>query len=73
MDGLLALAEVGSVAEFDKDKWQAELRKVVCLKHAQFPASSEIGISGTREQATITMKEKGLNANMQSDAAAFEA
>jgi hypothetical protein len=73
LDGLLALAEVGSAAEFDKDKWQAELRKVVCLKHAQFPASSEIGIGGTQEQATITMKEKGLNANMQSDAAAFEA
>jgi hypothetical protein len=69
----LALAEVGSVATFDKDKWQAELRKVVCLKKCQFPACSEIEIGGTQEQATITMTEKGLKANMQSDAAAFEA
>jgi hypothetical protein len=73
LDGLLALAEVGSVATFDKDKWQAELRKVVCLKKCQFPACSEIEIGGTQEQATITMTEKGLKANMQSDAAAFEA
>ena len=73
MDGLLAQAEVGSAVEFDKDRWQAELRKVVCLKNCQFPARSEIEISGTQEQATITMTEKGLNANMQSDAAAFEA
>jgi hypothetical protein len=73
LDGRLAQTEVGRAVEFDNDGWQAELRKVVCLKHCKFPASSEIEVGGTREQATITMKEKGLNANMQSDAAAFEA
>jgi hypothetical protein len=72
LDGRLAQTEVGSAVGFDKDGWQAELRKVVCLKECQFPSSSEIEIGGTREQATITMKEKGLNENMQSDAAAFE-
>jgi hypothetical protein len=59
--------------EFDNKQWQAKLRQVVGLERCKFPASSEIEIGGTREQATITMKEKGLNANMQSDAAAFEA
>src|ERR1039458_7731525 len=63
----------GKAGEFDNKQWQAELQHVGCLKWAKFPASSEIEISGTREQATITMKEKGLNANMQSDPAAFEA
>jgi hypothetical protein len=58
--------------EFDNQRWQAELQQVGCLKQCQFPASSEIEIGGTREQATITMKKKGLNENMQSDAAAFE-
>jgi hypothetical protein len=69
----VAHIEDSKAVEFDKDGWQAELRKVDCLKQCQFPASSEIEIGGMREQATITMKEKGLNANMQSDAAAFEA
>lgn len=72
LDGLLTQTEVDSVAEFDKEAWQSELRKVVCLRQCQFPANSEIEIGGTRERATITMKEKGLNENMQSDAAAFE-
>lgn len=59
---------------FDNQQWQVELRKNVgALKNCRFPASSEIELGGTIEQATITMKEKGLHANMQSDAAAFEA
>jgi hypothetical protein len=59
---------------FDNQQWQAELRKsLAALKNCQFPKSSEIVLGGTRELATITMKEKGLHANMQSDAAAFEA
>lgn len=58
---------------FDNQKWQAELRNSLpALKGCQFPRSSEILLCGTRELATITMKEKGLLANMQSDAAAFE-
>ncbi|HEY3706281.1 MAG TPA: hypothetical protein VGL22_14555 [Terracidiphilus sp.] len=58
--------------EFDNRRWEAELRQVSCLKQCRFPANSEIEIGGTLEQAKITMKEKGLNGNMQSDAAAFE-
>lgn len=73
MEGLLTQEEVASAAEFDNDAWQAELQQVNCLKHCPFPARSEIEIGGTREQATITMKLKGLNANMQTDPAAFEA
>jgi hypothetical protein len=58
---------------FDNKKWQVELRNgLSALKACQFPKSSEIVLGGTRELATITMKEKGLLANMQSDAAAFE-
>ena len=60
--------------DFNNERWQAELRKSLdALKNCQFPKSSEIVLGGTRELATITMKEKGLQANMQSDAAAFEA
>jgi hypothetical protein len=59
--------------EFDNKEWQAELRKVALLKDCQFPGSTEIEIGGTRDQATITMTEKGLHANMQTDTGAFEA
>jgi hypothetical protein len=64
---------MNSVAEFNNKGWQTELRKVDGLGHCQFPGSTQIEIGGTREQATITMKKKGLNDNMQTDAAAFEA
>ena len=58
----------------DNQQWQVELRKhVVDLKNCRFPKSSEIELGGTREIATLTMKDKGLLQNMQSDAAAFEA
>lgn len=62
----------GNAVEFDNRRWETELRQVSCLNRCRFPASSEIEIGGTREQATITMKNKGLNENMQTDAAAFE-
>jgi hypothetical protein len=68
-----AKIEDSKAAEFDNKRWQAKLRQVVGLEHCQFPASSEIEIGGTCEHATITMKEKALNENMQSDPAAFEA
>jgi hypothetical protein len=58
--------------EFDNQRWQEELRNVVCLRQCQFPARTEIEISGSRERVTITMKEKGLQENMQTDAAAVE-
>lgn len=63
----LQQTEDGNAVEFGKEGWQAELRKVVCLKQCQIPSSSEIEVGGTCEQATITVKEKGLNENMQSD------
>jgi hypothetical protein len=69
----MAQREDSNAVAFDNQRWQAELRKVGYLERCRFPASSEIEVGGTREQATITMKEKGLNENMQSDAAAFEA
>jgi hypothetical protein len=58
---------------FDNKGWQEILRRCEGLNDCQFPAGTEIEIGGTRQEATITMKEKGLHANMQSDAAAFEA
>jgi hypothetical protein len=59
---------------FDNKGWQSELQKVSeNFKYCQFPSESEIGISGDRDQVTITLKKKGLHANMQTDAAAFEA
>lgn len=63
----------GQAVEFDNKLWQVALRDCPGLKNCKFPASTEIGIGGTYEQATITMTEKGLNANMQDDEAAFEA
>jgi hypothetical protein len=70
----MALKELvdDTAVEFDNRRWEAELRGVAWLKQCRFPASSEIELGGTREQATITMKEKGLNENMQTDGAAFE-
>ena len=66
------IENVNAVA-FDNKRWQEELRQLGSLEKCRFPASSEIEIGGTQELATITMKKKGLNANMQSDPAAFEA
>ena len=59
--------------EFNNKRWQTDLRNRPGLEDCQFPASSEIAIGGTYEQATIMMTEKGLNANMQDNDAAFEA
>jgi hypothetical protein len=69
----VAPREDGNAVAFNNQRWQEELQQVGCLKRCQFPASSGIEIGGTRERATITMKKKGLNENMQSDPAAFEA
>jgi len=63
----------GDAVEFGNKEWQTELRQCTKLKQCRFPASTEIEIGGIRKHATITMKEKGLQANMQTDAAAFEA
>jgi hypothetical protein len=70
---------MNSMAEFDNKRWQAELREQAAvretkgLQNCQFPGSTEIQIGGTRKRATITMTKKGLKANMQTDASAFEA
>ena len=69
-----SILENGEAAvDLDNERWQMRLRKCPGLGDCQFPASTEIEIGGTLEKATITMKEKGLHANMQSDGAAFEA
>jgi hypothetical protein len=58
----------------DNKGWQFELQHVCSeFEYCQFPRESEIGINGDRDQVTITLKKKGLHANMQTDAAAFEA
>jgi hypothetical protein len=62
-----------STTEFDNAGWQRELRKLPGLKYCEFPKNTEIEIGGSYDQATITMTLKGLRANMQTDAAAFEA
>lgn len=55
--------------------WQAELRKTSIddFRQCRFPGSTEIAISGDRDRVTMTLTKKGLHANMQTDAAAFEA
>jgi hypothetical protein len=58
----------------DNKGWQLELQNVSKdFEYCQFPRESEIGINGDRDQVTITFNKKGLHANMQTDAAAFEA
>lgn len=64
---------VGEAVEFDNRKWEKELQKVACLGNCKFPARTEIEIGGRHELVTIRMKKKGLQNNMQTDAAAFEA
>ncbi|MBR1285388.1 hypothetical protein JQ597_25385 [Bradyrhizobium sp. AUGA SZCCT0177] len=58
----------------DNKAWQLELQNVSKdLQNCQFPRESEIGIHGDRDHVVITLHRKGLHANMQTDAAAFEA
>lgn len=59
----------------DNEYWQAELRRKDSrdLGKCQFPRHSEMEICGSRDQVTITLTNKGLYGNMQTDAAAFEA
>ena len=64
---------MNSAVEFDDKGWQAEPRKVARLQDCQFPKSTGVEIGDTRKQATITMKKKGLHANMQTNATASEA
>ncbi|WP_461333180.1 hypothetical protein [Bradyrhizobium embrapense] len=58
----------------DNGAWQKRLRAAACdLKNCEFPANREIGIYGTLDEATITVRAKGLAGNMQTNSAAFEA
>ncbi|QWG18830.1 hypothetical protein KMZ68_02765 [Bradyrhizobium sediminis] len=59
----------------DNSGWQARLQDVnhKKFKNCRFPKFGDIGIEGSQDQVTITIRTKGLYGNMQSDAAAFEA
>ena len=58
----------------DNSGWQAKLRSAAGdLKNCEFPSSKEIGIFGSQDGVTITVQAKGLDGNMQTNAAAFEA
>lgn len=58
----------------DNIAWQTKLRSAACdLTKCEFPKHSEIGIHGTHDEATITVRAKGVAGNMQTNAAAFEA
>jgi hypothetical protein len=58
----------------DNSGWQARLRSIADdLKNCQFPGNGELGICGNQDEVTITVKAKGLDGNMQTNAAAFEA
>src|ERR1700733_11124729 len=58
----------------DNSGWEAKLRSAAGdLKNCEFPSSKEIGIFGSQDGVTITVQAKGLDGNMQTNAAAFEA
>lgn len=64
----------GHTYMLDNRGWERELRNANNdFKYCQFPHESEIAIRGDRDHATISITRKGLHANMQTDAAAFEA
>ena len=55
-----------NAVEFDNRRWEAELRGIACLKQCRFPASNEIELGGTREQATTDGKP--LEAQLENQA-----
>lgn len=59
---------------WDNAGWERKLRSVNDgLKNCRFPSRAEIEIVGDEGEVTITVQPKGLLANMQTNAAAFEA
>jgi hypothetical protein len=62
------------VDNLDNGGWQAKLRSVADdLKNCEFPGNGEIGICGNQDEVAITLTAKGIDGNMQTNAAAFEA
>ncbi|MBR0838693.1 hypothetical protein JQ607_00620 [Bradyrhizobium liaoningense] len=58
----------------DNAGWEVRLRSGgEGLKNCRFPSSAEIEIVGNEDEVILTVKSKGLLANMQTNAAAFEA
>jgi len=53
--------------------WENLLRRNDDFTKCRFPGWDEIGIEGSQDLVTITIRTKGLYENMQGDAAAFEA
>jgi len=62
------------VDNLDNSGWQTKLRSAACdLINCEFPEKGEIEIYGSQDEVTISVTEKGLSGNMQTNAAAFEA
>lgn len=61
------------MSNFGNKVWEAKLRRLDGLGDCRFPATTEIQLGGDLDDAKVLMTAKGLKANMQSDAAAFEA
>lgn len=53
--------------------WENLLRCSDDFSNCRFPNQDEIGIEGSQDLVTLTIRTKGLYENMQGDAAAFEA
>lgn len=52
--------------------WENLLRGKRGFSNCRFPGWDEIGIEGSQDLVTVTIRTKGLYENMQGDAAAFE-
>ncbi|MCK1566610.1 hypothetical protein IVB08_22040 [Bradyrhizobium sp. 173] len=53
--------------------WENLLRRSDDFSNCRFPNEDEIGVEGSQDLVTLTIRTKGLYENMQGDAAAFEA
>jgi len=53
--------------------WEKILQRTTAFSNCRFPNQNEIGIEGSEDLVTLTIRIKGLYENMQGDAAAFEA
>ncbi len=52
--------------------WENLLRRSDDFSNCRFPDQDEIGVEGSQDLVTLTIRTKGLYENMQGDAAAFE-
>lgn len=53
--------------------WENLLRRRDDFSNCRFPNEDELGVEGSQDLVTLTIRTKGLYENMQGDAAAFEA